>query len=72
MTELPRLKELRTTLKLSQEKFAEKIGLKQQQYSRYEKGDNEIPIEYIKRVCTIYKVSANWLLEINLETEEVE
>ena len=64
MTKLPRLKELRTTLKLSQEKFAEKIGLKQQQYSRYEIGDNEMPIEHIKRVCTTYKVSADWLLEI--------
>lgn len=67
MTKLPRLKELRITNKLSQEKFAEKLGMKQQQYSRYEVGKNEIPIEHIKKVCIVFNVSADWLLEIEEE-----
>ena len=42
---LKRLKELREDRDLKQVKIAEVLGMKQQQYSRYETGINEIPFE---------------------------
>lgn len=67
MAEFLRLKELRNRNKMSQEEFATKIGIKQQQYSRYEQGDRDPQIKHLKRICKEFKVSADWLLALDLE-----
>lgn len=62
MEDILRLKELRTSLKLSQSEFATQIGMMQQQYSRYEKGEREPQLKHIRRICKTFNVSADWLL----------
>ncbi len=61
------LKEFRKKYKLSQKEVAESIGIDQRQWSRYENEINELPIRYLKQICTIYKVSADWLLGLKEE-----
>lgn len=60
------LKRFRKQYKLTQSKAAEGIGIDQRQWNRYENGKNDIPVRYVKAICTKYKVSADWLLEINI------
>ena len=41
---------------------AEALEINQQQYSRYENGQNEIPVRHIITLCKFYGISADWLL----------
>ena len=61
---LPRLAEIRKEKKLSQNAVAKVLDIPQQQYSRYEQGQNEIPVRYIIALCRFYNISADWLLEL--------
>lgn len=70
MNEVPRLKELRTSLKLSQASFAERIGMLQQQYSRYETGEREPQLKHLKKICTEFNVTADWLLGLSEKKEK--
>lgn len=60
------LKRFRKQYKLTQSKAAEGIGIDQRQWNRYENGKNDIPVRYVKAICHKYNVSADWLLEINI------
>ena len=62
MDEILRLKELREQKGLTQAEFANQIGMLQQQYSRYEKGEREPQLKHIRRICRKFNVSADWLL----------
>lgn len=55
-----RLFELRGDL--SQAEFAKLIGLSQQNYGNYEKGKQALRSDLIKRICTKFGCSAEWLL----------
>jgi len=57
-----RLAEIRKRNKFSQAKIAEMLQIPQQQYCRYENGQNEIPVRYVIKLCEIYGISADWLL----------
>lgn len=70
MKETIRLKELRTTLNLSQAEFAAQIGMMQQQYSRYEKGEREPQLKHIKKICRTFKVKSDWLLALDKEEDD--
>ena len=63
------LRKIRTARKFSQEDIAEVLGIIQQQYSRYETGQNEIPVHHVITLCKFYGISADWLLGL---TEEIE
>ena len=70
MGKLVNLKEFRKKYKLTQAKAAEGIGIDQRQWNRYENGNNEIPVRYLKAICETFKVSADWLLGLeNIEGE---
>lgn len=62
-----RIIEARKEAGLSQTQIANELMIPQQQYSRYEKGDNELPIRYLIQLCKILKVSADWVLGITSE-----
>ena len=47
---------------ITQKEMAEKLGIKQQQYARYEKGINVMPITYLPKICKILNVSADYIL----------
>jgi len=54
---------------LSQNKVAEALNISQQQYCRYENGQNEIPVRYVVALCKFYDISADWLLGLKDTTE---
>lgn len=59
------IRELREDHDKSQKEIAEYLGTTQQVYSRYENGNNEIPIRHIIALCKYYKVSADYILCID-------
>ena len=57
-----RLKDLREDSDLTLEELAKKLGLKREQYRRYEVGINEVKASFIIKICEFYNVSADYLL----------
>ena len=70
MNYVQRIIEARKKSGLSQTQVAEALLITQQQYSRYEKGTNEIPIRYLIKLCELLKVSSDWILGISLPEEQ--
>lgn len=56
------IRELREDRDLTQKDIAALLGTTQQVYSRYEKGENEMPIRHLITLCKYYKVSADYIL----------
>lgn len=55
-----RLKNVRKTLKLSQEEFAERIGMKGSSISMLEAGNRNMTEQVIKAICKEYNVDYMW------------
>ena len=53
---------LRDCKNITQKEVAEYLGIKQQQYARYEKGINEMPIRHLQKVCIYLHTSADYIL----------
>lgn len=58
----PRLKDLREDHDLSQQTIADYLGMKQPQYSRYERGLRDIPTDVLIRLALFYKTSTDYIL----------
>lgn len=56
-----RLKELRKALNLTQQKFADKLGVKQNTVAQYEMGRNDPSDAVIISICREFGVSEAWL-----------
>lgn len=56
-----RLKELRKTLDLTQQEFADKIGVKRNTIAQYESGRNAPIDAVITLICRTYGVNETWL-----------
>lgn len=56
-----RIRELRRALNLSQKKFAERIGLKQNAISYMEKSGSTVTEHNIKTICSHFNVNEKWL-----------
>ena len=52
----------RDSQNITQKEMSLKLGIKQQQYSRYEKGINVMPVTYLSKICKILNVSADYIL----------
>lgn len=59
------IRDLREDNDKTQAEVAEYLGTTQQVYSRYEKGENEIPVRHIIALCKYYDVSADYILGLN-------
>ena len=57
-----RLKELRTSNNISQVQISNILGLKQQQYSRYETGLRNMPLEKLIILADYYNTSIDYIL----------
>lgn len=59
-----RLKELREENNYSQKDIANVLKVKQNTYSQYETGKRQLPIEFLIILAKFYKVSTDYILEI--------
>lgn len=59
-----RLKDMREDSDKTQTQVAEILGIKQQQYARYESGANEIPLHHLITLAKYYNVSIDYLTGI--------
>lgn len=57
-----RLKELRQDKDLTQTEIANMLKIDQSYYSKYERGQHPMPIEYLATLCEFYGVSADYVL----------
>jgi transcriptional regulator with XRE-family HTH domain len=62
-----RIQWVRDCKNLTQTEVAQKLGIKQQQYARYEKGINVMPITYLAELCKILDVSADYIIGLTDE-----
>lgn len=67
-----RLKELREIEQKTQTEVAKDLGLKREQYRRYETGLNEIKATFIIKICKYYNISSDYLLGLSNEMKELE
>ena len=58
----PRLKDLREDHDLSQQQVADYLGMKQPQYSRYERGLRDVPTDVLIKLAKLYTTSTDYLL----------
>lgn len=56
------MRELRCDNDMSQSQVAQYLGTTQQVYSRYENGENELPLRHLIALCRLYRVSADYFL----------
>ena len=56
-----RLKKLRKKLNITQQEFADKIGIKRNSYANYETGRNKPIDAIIKSICREFNVNEEWL-----------
>lgn len=59
------IRDLREDSDKTQKEVADYLGTTQQVYSRYEKGENEIPVRHIISLCKYYNVSADYILGLS-------
>ena len=57
-----RIRDIREDNDLTQTDIAKMLGLKQQQYARYENGEVEMPIHFLIKLAEFYKVTTDYLL----------
>lgn len=53
---------IRDCKNITQKEIADYLGIKQQQYARYEKGINIMPVTYLPKICKYLNVSADYIL----------
>lgn len=58
----PRLRELRIAADYNQTEIAELLGMQQNQYSRYERGERELPMHLFIRLAEHYDVSLDYMV----------
>ena len=59
-----RLRDMREDNDKNQSQIAELLGMKQQQYARYENGTTEIPLHHLITLAKYYNVSLDYLAGI--------
>ena len=66
----PRLRDLREDRDLSQQQVAEYLGMKQPQYSRYERGLRDVPTDVLIRLSQLYKTSVDYILGLTNDSKQ--
>lgn len=67
-----RIKWVRDCKNITQKEIAEHLKIKQQQYARYEKGINVMPITYLKDICLYLDVSSDYLIGLTDEMKSLD
>lgn len=66
-----RIKELRVKAGLSQAQIGEMLGVKQQQYQRWESGKRDYPINVLVTLAEYFGVSTDYILLGKTEIDEI-
>ena len=61
----PRLRELRASAGLTQTEIADILDMQQNQYSRYERGERELPMHQFVVLAQHYKVSLDYMVGLS-------
>ena len=61
----PRLRELRMRAGLNQMDLADTLGMQQNQYSRYERGERELPMHLFIELAEYYHVSLDYMAGVS-------
>jgi transcriptional regulator with XRE-family HTH domain len=69
MRKYQRLRDLREDLDINQTEFAKILGMSQTGYSKYETGENDIPVEILEKLADIYHTSTDYLLGRTMSRE---
>ena len=67
MIVIQNVRKIRMERGYSQLDIAEVLNTTQPQYSKYENGQNEIPVRHIITLCKFYGISSDWLLGLTDE-----
>lgn len=59
-----KLRDLRIDHDLSQAQVADILGTTKNQVGKYERGEQEMPIKHLRKLCDYYKVSADYVLDL--------
>ena len=62
MTIAERIRGLREDRDLTQTQIANMLHTSQTVYSRYERNERNLPIEYLQTLCMFYNISADYIL----------
>ena len=65
----PRLRELRVAAGLNQTEIADILDMQQNQYSRYERGERELPMHLFVKLAAHYKVSLDYMAGLSDKKE---
>lgn len=57
-----RIRDLREDSERNQTELAKLLGMSQTGYSKYETGENEIPVAILEKLADIYQTSTDYLL----------
>ena len=57
-----RIRDLREDADLNQTELAKLLGMSQTGYSKYETGENDIPVAILEKLADIYHTSVDYLL----------
>ena len=67
----PRLRELRIRAGMNQTDLADVLDMQQNQYSRYERGERELPMHLFVKLAEYYNVSLDYIVGLS-DTRERE
>ena len=59
-----RLKDLREDHDMTQQAVSDYLGMKQSQYSRYERGIRDTPSDILIKLAQLYNTSVDYILEL--------
>lgn len=68
---IKKLRDLREDNDLTQEAVAKYLGTSQTMYARYERGANELPVRHLKKLCELYNIPSDYLLDIKTDTKRI-
>lgn len=66
-----RLKDLRTSLSLTQEEFAKRLGISKSAVGMYERGEREPSIKLLAKIADTFNVDVNYLIGSNSQFEDL-
>ena len=65
----PRLRELRVAAGINQTEIADFLDMQQNQYSRYERGERELPMHLFVKLSSHYNVSLDYMVGLSDKKE---